>query len=261
MARPRGLRKLARRAEVPGVKRNWPLSDIFREVEEDVRRERLEKFWKAYGAWLIAFAVLVLAGVGGYEIWQRRETAQRLKTADAFTAAQRVTDPGQAAPAFAKLADSAKGGYGLVAKLSQANTLYASGKALDAVNLYKEIGAADAGEIGAVARLRAAWALAANAPRNELEKLLAPLDMPGSTWRPMAREVLAFSDYRSVKVKQAAAAYHALAEDTQAPESLRVRARAMADFLDKGGGGDSGTVPPPPPLPALPAPALPAPAQ
>jgi hypothetical protein len=228
------------------------LSDIFREVEEDVRRERLEKFWKAYGAWVIAFAVLVLVGVGAWEFWQRQQAAQRLRDSDAYAAVQRISDPGQAAPAFAKLADSTKGGYRLIAQLSQANALYASGRALDAVNLYKQIGEADSGEVGAVARLRAAWLLSANAPRADLEKLLAPLDTPTSAWRAMASEVLAFSDYRGAKVKQAAAEYHALAEDPQAPDSLRARARAMAAFLDGGAGGDSGTVPPPPPPPATP---------
>lgn len=230
------------------------MSDIFREVEEDVRRERLEKFWKSYGVWVIALAVLVLVAVGGYEFWQRREAAQRAATSDAFAAAQRISDPALAAPAFGKIADSAKGGYGLVAKLAQANALYASGKPQDAVKLYRDIAAADSGEIGAVARLRAAWAIAANAPRAELETLLAPLDTQTSAWRPLAREVLAFSDYRAAKVKQAAAAYHALAEDTQATDALRLRARAMAAFLDNGAGADSGSVPPPPPpLPAAPA--------
>lgn len=228
-----------------------PVSDIFREVEEDVRRERLEKFWKGYGTWVIAFAVLVLAGVGAWQLWQRHEAAERMKASDAYAAAQRITDPAQAAPAFGKVADSAGGGYGLLAKLSQANALYASGRALDAVALYKEIAAADSGDVGAVARLRAGWALSANAPRSDLETLLAPLDTPNSAWRPLAREVLAFSDYRGAKVKQAASEYHALAEDAQSPETLRTRARAMAAFLDGGAGADSGTVPPPPP-PAAP---------
>lgn len=223
------------------------MSDIFREVEEDVRRERLEKFWKAYGNWVIALAVLILVAVGGFELWQRHEATERMKAGAAYAAAQRISDPGQSAPAFGKIADSAGGGYGLVAKLSQANALSASGKMLDASNLYKEIAAADSGEIGAVARLRAAWLVAANAPRADLEKLLAPLDTPTGAWRQMAHEILAFSDYRGLKIKQASAEYRALAEDAQAPDALRARARAMAAFLDSGAGGDSGTVPPPTP--------------
>ena len=225
------------------------MSDIFREVEEDVRRDRLEKFWKTYGAWVIVLALLVLVAIGAYEFWQRQQAAQHLRDSDIYAAAQRISDPGQAAPAFGKLADSAKGGYRLIAELSQANALFASGRVLDAVNLYKQIGEADSGEVGAVARLRAAWLLSANAPRGDLEKLLAPLDTPAGAWRALAHEVLAFSDYRGAKVKQASAEYHALTEDAEAPESLRARARAMAAFLDSGAGGDSGTVPPPPPPP------------
>jgi hypothetical protein len=230
------------------------LSDIFREVEEDVRRERLEKFWKSYGAWVIAFAVLVLAGVGAYEFWRRHEAAEAAKASDAYAAAQRISDPAQAAPAFGKVADTSGGGYGLIAKLSQANALSASGKNLDALALYKQVAAANSGDIGAIARLRAAWLIAANAPRADIETLLGPLDTPTGAWRHMAREILAFADYRGAKVKPAATAYHALAEDASAPDALRARARAMAAFLDSGAGGDSGT----PPLPAPPPPQAPA---
>lgn len=230
------------------------MSDIFREVEEDVRRERLEKIWKTYRGWFIALAVLVLAGVGGWQIWERRQLEQRTRSSDAYLAAQRISDPARAATAFADLAKQTKGGYALLAKMSQANAMSASGQGRQAVDLYKQIAEADSGELGATARLRAAWAQASFAPHAELEKLLAPLDREGSAWRPMAREVLAFSDYRAAKVKQAAGQYHALADDPATPEALRVRARAMAEFLDNGAGGDFGTVPPvAPALPALPA--------
>ena len=47
------------------------MSDIFREVEEDVRRERLEKLWKAYGNYAIAGLVLLFAGIGAWR--DRRE--------------------------------------------------------------------------------------------------------------------------------------------------------------------------------------------
>lgn len=237
------------------------MSDIFREVEEDVRRERLEKIWKTYRLYFIALAVLVLAGVGGWQLWQRHDLAERTKAGDAYVAAQRISDPARAATAFADLAKTTKGGYGLLAKMSQANAMSASGQGRQAVDLYKEIADADSGDIGAVARLRAAWGEASFAPRAQLETLLAPLDKDGNAWRPLAREVLAFSDYRAAKVKQAASQYRALADDSSAPDALRTRARAMAAFLDSGAGGDVGTVPPsvpPLPVPAAPTPAAPA---
>jgi hypothetical protein len=238
------------------------LSDIFREVEEDVRRDRLEKFWKRYGYALIGGAALVLAGVGGWVFWQQQQAAANARLGDSFAAAQRISDPGKAGAAFAEIARTGKGSYALLAKISQANALHAVGQSGAAVALYKEVAAADTGEIGAVARLRAAWIIAATVSRKELEDLLAPVNTDTSAWQPLAREVLAFADYRGARVKQATDAYRALSEDPKAPEGLRVRARAMVTFLDNGAGADFGTVPAaaeaPVALPGLPLPAAPA---
>ena len=103
------------------------MSDIFREVEEDVRRDRLEKLWKAYGTYGIAALVLLFAGIGGWQFWQRHELQERQKFADSFIAAQRVTNPQTAASTFADLARTAPKGYGLLTRLSQANAMFVSG--------------------------------------------------------------------------------------------------------------------------------------
>ena len=51
------------------------MTDIFREVEEDVRRERVEKLWKAYGNYLIAALVLLFAGMAIY--WRGQRSISR----------------------------------------------------------------------------------------------------------------------------------------------------------------------------------------
>jgi hypothetical protein len=233
------------------------LSDIFREVEEDVRRERLEKIWKAYGDYIVSAGVLLFAGIAAFELWQRHEADERAKASAALIAAERITNPTQAADTFNSLSKSSPKGYALVARLAEANAMYASGQGKNAIDLYKQIAKDDSGTIGATARLRAAWALAENASRGELAELLAPLNQPGNAWSPMAREVLAYADYRALDLKGAQLKYQLLAADLQAPDALRGRARAMAQFIANGGAADFGTVPPPatpattpPPAPA-----------
>ena len=76
------------------------MSDIFREVEEDVRRERAEKIWKRYGAYIIAAGVLVFVGIGGWQLWQRYDRQEREKISAQFVAAQRISNPRDAANAF-----------------------------------------------------------------------------------------------------------------------------------------------------------------
>lgn len=231
------------------------MTDIFREVEEDVRRERFEKLWKAYGHYIIAALVLLFVGIGAWQLWDRHEQQQRAKVAAAFIAAQRITNPQAAASAFVDIARTAPRGYAAVARLSEAAAMFASGQQSSAIDLYKEIAKEDDGPIGMVARLRAAWALADSAPRSELEDLLKPLDQPGNAWRDNAQEVLAYADYRAMDTKGALAKFSALAIDPEAPDALRRRAEAMAAFLKNGGAITYGTVPadagPTPPAAAL----------
>jgi hypothetical protein len=183
-------------------------------------------------------------------LWQRYQATQRDKASMAFTAAQRLTDPRQAAVAFSDLAKTAPKGYALLARLEQANSMLASGQRDGAIAIYKEIADQDKGGIGAVARLRLGWAMADTSPRGELETLLTPLRTAGGVWKPNADEILAYSDYRNNLTAKATEEFDALARDPNSPQQLQRRTQAMAQFLKQGGAKDFGTVPPPAPTPA-----------
>jgi hypothetical protein len=221
------------------------VTDIFREVEEDVRRERMEKLWKAYGSYVMAALVLLFAGIAAWQVWERHEAQQRAKTSDAFIAAQRITNPQTAAASFADVARNAPKGYAELARLSEAAAMFASGQTGPAIDLYKQIANEDNGPVGSVARLRAAWAEADTASRTDLAAWVKPLDQPGSPWRQNAQEVLAYADYRAMDSKAALAKYAILATDPESPDGLRRRAQAMTDFLKNGGAVNYGTVPAP----------------
>jgi hypothetical protein len=54
------------------------VADIFHEVDEEVRREQLKKLWDRYSIYLIALAVLIVAGMAGwrgYEYWVAKKAA------------------------------------------------------------------------------------------------------------------------------------------------------------------------------------------
>jgi len=223
------------------------LSDIFREVEEDVRRDKLEKFWKANGGYVIALLACLLVGVAGWKAWQYYQAGQRQRDFTAYTAALGQNDPKAAAKAFADLAQHAGGGYVALARMGQANGLLQSGNRTEAVALYKDIANSDSGPIGAAARIKAAWALADSAQRNDLQTLLQPLLDSASVWKQMAQEILAYNDYRNGKLLIASGEFKKIATDSTAPDTLREHARAFVAFLAGGGAANAGTVPPPAP--------------
>jgi hypothetical protein len=231
------------------------VTDIFREIEEEVRKEQLEKWWKRYGDYVIAGVAAIVIGVSGYELWQRYEENERAKASASFNATVDLMrrDPAGAIDSLAKLAETAPGGYATLAKLQEADALLMRGDSAKAVDTYKAIANnSNAGELANAARLRAAWAVVDSAPRNDLQSLLGPLTDPTSPWKALAREVLAYSDYRAGALKQAGTEFQAIAADTSASPALRARARIMAALVTAGGQANFGAVPQPPAPPATP---------
>jgi hypothetical protein len=228
------------------------VSDIFHEVEEDVRRERFEKLWKQYGDYAIAALAVIIIAIAGFKFWQRYETQQRLNASSAFFAAQQVAASGNgpaAAAAFASMAKAAPGGYAAVGQLAEADALYAAGNRSDALALYRKMAETNSSPLAAVARIRAAWATVDTAPRSEIATLLAPLTDQSSAWRFTAGEILAYADYRAGAYAQAQREFAAIAADKNASDTVRGRTKAMADFMNAGGDKNFGNVP----KPALPA--------
>lgn len=231
------------------------MTDIFREVEEDVRRERFELLWKKYGDYVIAGAALIVIAAAGLQLWRVYEQRQAVKASETYVAALQMLLQGQSSLAgteFDKLVASAPGGYAKLSQLQKANALLASGNVPEAVDIYKQVAAKDDPVLGPVARIRAAWALVETSPRGDIATLVQPLSDSTSPWHPLAREILAYADYRAGDTAKALAEYRAVAKDPAAPSALRERCDAMATFLAAGGDKEFGTVPPPKPEPANP---------
>lgn len=226
------------------------MSDIFHEVEEEVRRERYEQLWKEYGDYIIAAAAFVIIAVAGWQIWRYYEQRAELRASVEYGAAMQLLQTGQtpaAAEAFGKLASDAPGGYAKVSRLQEAGALLAAGRTADAIKLYNEVISGSDDILANLARIRLAWATVDSTPRAQLQTQLASLTDPASAWSPMAREILAYADFRDGATAQALAAYKRLAADKNAPPALHQRAAAMANFLAAGAGRDYGTLPHPAP--------------
>ena len=61
--------------------------DLFREVEEEVRKERYEQIWQSYGNYIIAGAIALVLGVAGWQAWQAYQLRQREDASARFEAA------------------------------------------------------------------------------------------------------------------------------------------------------------------------------
>ncbi len=219
------------------------MSDIFREVDEDIRRERWLKLWQTYGKYVVGGAVAVVLAVAAQVGWREYQTSQRLSESVRFAAASELLVGGQAelaAQRFAVLADNAGAGYAALARLREAEALAASGDTVGAVAALDRLAADDGagGALRALAALLALYQLIDDADPVALEQRLAPLMRDDSPWRSSARELSGLLAIRLGETGRAREIFTALTEDATAPTAVRGRAAELLAVLGGPTGGD-----------------------
>ena len=203
------------------------MSDIFREVDEDVRRERLQKLWERHSNLIVAAALLVVLGVGGwrgYEYWENQKTAE---SGSAFEAAVTLAEAGKQAEAraeFGKVAKEGSAGYRTLARFRDTAEL---GKLNPAAAVKEYDALAADGSIGRtlqdLAVVRGAMIDVDTAPLADLAAKLEPLTAAGRPFRHSAREILALAAWRANDQAAAKRWFDLIATDAETPAGMRQR--------------------------------------
>ena len=211
------------------------MSELFDEVNEDVRRDQLKQLWKQYSIYIVAGALLIIASVGGWRGYQYLEAKKAAEAGAAFDKASELSEQNkhaEAESAFMDLAAKAPSGYRLLARLRAAAEV-ANREPQAAVKLYDEISADRS--IGApeqdLAKVRAAGLLLETSSYPNMLARLEPATAPGATFRHTARELLALSAWRANDAAAARQWLDLIASDGETPPSLRSRAEALQALL------------------------------
>ena len=211
------------------------MSELFDEVNEEVRRDQLKKLWDQYSIYIIALALLIIAGVGGWRGYQYLEAKKAAEAGAAFDKAVELSEANkhvEAEAAFADLAAKAPSGYRVLARLRMAAEV-ANRDAQAAAKLFDEIaGDRSAGTAEQdLARIRAAQLLLDSTTYPNMLQRLEPATAPTSTFRHTARELLALSAWRANDATATRKWLDLIANDGETPPSLRSRAEALQALL------------------------------
>jgi hypothetical protein len=202
------------------------VSDIFNEVDEEVRREKLKQLWDRYSIVIIALALLIVVGVAGWRGYQWNENRKAAQAGAAFEAADTLVEQGkhqEAEAAFAKVAADGTSGYRVLAKFREAAEVARRDKPA-AVKLYDEIGRMpNIGSLQDLAQIRAGMLLVDTAPLAELTTRLEPLTARDRPFRHTARELLALASYRAGDAAAAKRWHEMITADAETPEATRSR--------------------------------------
>jgi hypothetical protein len=211
------------------------VSELFDEVDEDVRRDQLKKLWDQYSIYIVAGAILIIAAVGGWRGYQYLEAKKAAELGSAFDKAVELSEANkhsEAEAAFNDIAAKAPAGYRMLARLRAAAEL-ASRDPQAAAKMYDDI-AADRSS-GAterdLAKVRAAGLLLETISYPAMLQRLEAATTPQATFRHTARELLALSAWRAGDMAAARQWLELIANDGETPPGLRSRAEALQALL------------------------------
>ena len=211
------------------------MSEIFDEVNEDVRRDQLKKLWEKYSIFIIALAVLIIAGVGGWRGYQYLEAKKAAEAGAAFDKAAELSEANkhaEAEAAFADLAAKAPSGYRILARLRTAAEAAnrdkpAAAKMFDDIAADSSVGAPERD----LARIRAAQLLLETTTYPNMLQRLESATAQDATFRHTARELLALSAWRANDATATRRWLDLIANDGATPPGLRSRAEALQALL------------------------------
>ena len=218
------------------------MTDIFDELNEDLRAEKARALALRYGGLATALLVVALAGAGAWQGWRWHQERESARAATPYLAAMAAADalplgpaPGRAAAAedFAKVAATAPAGYRTLARLREAGLRADAGDLPAALALYDAVaqdGAADP-MLRDLANLLWAQRQVDSGDPAAVAARLQPLEAAGNPWRPLAQEAAALLALRRDDTATALAMLRTLASDPAAAEGVRGRANGLLTLL------------------------------
>lgn len=209
---------------------------FLREVDEELRKEQLLRFWQKYGLAIVAVAALALVGAIGWQ-WSKHR-AQGLAEAAGTrfeTAARGLGDAPseEALKTFAAMAADAPAGYRALARFRVAAEHLKAQRPAQALAEYEAIGADRTGDpiLRDYAVLQAAMLRMDTAEWTEMENRLNPLVSGSSPWRPAAREALALAAMKAGRTDVARKQLEGLLGDRAATPGMIERANLLLTAL------------------------------
>lgn len=214
------------------------MSDFFREVDEDFRRDQIIKVWKRYQNWVIGAALMVILGTAAW----RANDYFRMKADEVagakFEAALQLLRDGKtadAAAAFEAIAHDAPRGYAALSRLVAADT--AAGRDPKAGVAAYDALIADPGfdaNLKDIAQLREAYLRLDTDTPKEFEQRYSGLATDNGPYQGSLRELLAIAALKDGDDAAAGRWLEQIVIDPTSPEPLHRRADAFLALVRAG---------------------------
>ncbi len=212
------------------------MTDVFDEVEEDLRSEQLKRLarnWLPILGGVLLLALIAALSWWGYQSYQTGRAHTASVSYQRGLEALQAGDAAGAESAFAEAEKAGNGAYKSLALQQRAGIAVAANRIPDAVALFDQAAKAEGDPILAdPARYKAALLLMDSAPLAEIETRLTPLTDEDRPMRPFAQEALGLARLQHNKPVEAREVFVLLTLGQDVPDSIRQRAQAAIGMID-----------------------------
>ncbi|MAU99182.1 MAG: hypothetical protein CMP81_25425 [Fulvimarina sp.] len=235
---------------------------FFREVDEELRHDKVKAVWTRFGTWLLVGAVVVVVGTAATVGYEHYQTTAANAAGDRYAAAVKLADDGQseaAVTALEAVAADGVGAYPALARLSIGGIEAKAGRPQQAVAAYDAVadnGGAPQG-LRDMAAIRAAYVLVDSGSLDDVRQRVERLSGDSDPLRFPAREAIALAAWKAGDASTAKPLLEQLVADSGTPRDISGRARILLDLINSGATGPN-ALPPAADAGAAAAPAAPA---
>ena len=213
------------------------MSDIFREVDEEVRADRIKTLWQTWGSYIIGFAIAIVLAVAFRVFWaDYKDDIQQAESArfDAAVAFVEAGDNDAAIISLESMISETDSGYATIAEFKVAASHIEKGDLNSAIKIYENLAAESSlsDRFRGLASYLAAANLMDTANTKDLIARLEPLAIQGEDWFFSSTELLGILALKEGDLDGATSYFSSIILDPTAPQSLRQRAQEVLDVID-----------------------------
>ena len=214
-------------------------NSFFREVNEDLRSQRLQDFWARFGWMIITAVVVIVAGTAAWRGWDYWQSRQAAAAGDQFLQAMTLADQGDtedALAAFQELAENGHGSYPALARMRAATLQAEAGDHRAAIDAFRMLGDDNGVPVALreASRIRAAYLLVDHGSYDDVAAVVTTMIGEDHPMRHSAREALGLAAWKAGETETAQQHLDALVADEAAPAGAVGRAEVLLDLIAAG---------------------------
>ena len=213
--------------------------NIFREIDEELRSDRMRALWRRFAPFVIGGAVAVVLLVAVNEGWTWYHNNNAAQSSEKLYAAFDLIDGGDLAAAQAQLdalIAEGSGSYPALAQFRKAGVLARDGAVAEAVALYDALGNSQSNaRLRELALVLGGMLMVDAGTLADVEARVGTIASEGNPLRNAAREALGLAQYKAGDYAAAQASFEAVVNDPMTQSTVRNRmGYYLAQLLSQG---------------------------